>query len=1713
MKKIRCIFLVVAQIMFASVLTAQTIFDTVCVGDVKNYFVYASFPEYSNPSGDFQGGVDTVYQWVLSDNTKGILNPAQIGDTSVDVTWVASGDVVLTLIETIQDSLSGVSEITNCSRTNTLNVHIFDTISNFVLAQPQNASSVLGGSVIFNAGLLVGVPQTFGTLTYQWQYSNDGFSSWDNIAGANSPILTVNVMQVEDAGYYRCQVSSGCNQVNTSAAYLLIRGVPTIYLHPQNATICEGSPEVIIFRIGANCDDGDAILYQWQKSSSPDGPWENITDAVDSAYVINNPQVSDEGYYKCVVNSVLYPSANVSSNYCHFEVIDNMVVYFTTNNITCYGANNGSILVDSVLNGYAPFTYLWNTGATTNTIADLAPGSYSVQIIEGSSSGCSIEKTVEIEEPLPIRLGIDTSIWEYAQWINGQDNQYVEDITIDKINHNYYQTGSFETELKFGTSTVCPGNSGSFDMFVSKVSGDGEVAWSRHAGGSNDSYGKGVGVDSDGNVYVGGSFQTTICFYNADNTPGPIMTSTGFENNNYDYDGFIVKYNANGVYQNSVRIGGIFNDYIHAVYVNKDGQIFVTGSFEGDITIQGQTISSGSAANVFVARLNNDLSLRWLKAIENQPFEQVGNAIITDVADNTYISGYYQGENELQQDLFIARFDYAGTLKWVKTVNGTGFLSCGSLAVDYSECVYHTGSFTGNAQLRASDGSAMHNYVSAGGSDGFIQKFDRNGYLRWATTVGGTGNDSIKTITTDVLGNTYIAGVFSGSISFNNHTFTSTPNAANSFVAKYSNVESSHPYTQSIPPVWGNVINGIGNQDIKTIAIDNDQNIMIGGDFSLVAQFGDSVSLSANHPKDAFVAKLKETYEPKSPLIVDAFCPEDPSGSIQLFISGGTLPYNYVWSTEGDSAILNNIESGRYWFWIGDYYNTWNDSVCGFNGSIYVNHIHNAPVKPNYLTVDNNDFCAGSLNPNQITLMAHTIPTNITDSIYWMEGDCFTGTIINGSTGHPAADEYTMTIPAPTDTTTYYAYWVSEYCGRSLCATITVNVKPQPIMPEAIVADTNNFCKGSVDSIRFTAVGGSGRILEWLSSCNNNAVIGTGTRFSIIAPLDTTTYYARWKNDCGASECREIAINVTPYPNTTIYNLSEEYCSNESIDTLIGMPVGGTWNSVPGLTVISSNQATFNPALAFQGLTEITYTASYGGCDSTFIASTVVHYAPQPEYIGLDSVYCYDAANVLLTGNYAPHGTFSCNIANAIENIGYGKAMFKPSIAGVGGPYYITYTYEDINTGCIDSIVKTTSVIRPNLVIEGLPPVACTDEEYIIIHGLVDGSFYGGTFTGIGIAGHLEQGVALFDPNLEPGTYTITLSYTNYFGCSNYITQSIQIVEGPISPDTVYVLGGESAYCYQTIDSMILVAEGGSGDVIEWFQGSCGDAANLIDTGRQIQVAALNEAVSYFVRWSNGCGSSECLELPITVYELPEMQVEGVFSICSNDSTVISSAKSEGCEYIWMDIETGSLVGNGPEILLTPDESTWYRQIANNEHHCMDSIDFQISVLELPALDLGEDLFLFSCDSVEIIAGDGIGFDHYLWQDNSTESTYWVKETGDYYVMVYNDGCSITDTIYVELCTDKFFVPNAFSPNADGLNDYFRPLLSDMTLRAEMYIYARTGGLVFQTDNITEGWDGTDMKGAVCPSGTYAYVIKYHVKVGNGRTMEKTASGAVILLK
>jgi gliding motility-associated-like protein len=114
----------------------------------------------------------------------------------------------------------------------------------------------------------------------------------------------------------------------------------------------------------------------------------------------------------------------------------------------------------------------------------------------------------------------------------------------------------------------------------------------------------------------------------------------------------------------------------------------------------------------------------------------------------------------------------------------------------------------------------------------------------------------------------------------------------------------------------------------------------------------------------------------------------------------------------------------------------------------------------------------------------------------------------------------------------------------------------------------------------------------------------------------------------------------------------------------------------------------------------------------------------------------------------------------------------------------------------------------------------------------------------------------------------------------------------------------------------------------------------------------------------------------------------------------------------------------------------------------------------------------------------------YTWNTGSTNASIQVNDIGTYSTTVNYNGCTSTDsmTIFKDCYLD---IPNSFTPNNDGLNDYFLPrqLLSKGVTSYKMSVFNRWGQLVFETTALSgRGWDGR-FNDAVQPQGVYIYVI------------------------
>ncbi len=204
-----------------------------------------------------------------------------------------------------------------------------------------------------------------------------------------------------------------------------------------------------------------------------------------------------------------------------------------------------------------------------------------------------------------------------------------------------------------------------------------------------------------------------------------------------------------------------------------------------------------------------------------------------------------------------------------------------------------------------------------------------------------------------------------------------------------------------------------------------------------------------------------------------------------------------------------------------------------------------------------------------------------------------------------------------------------------------------------------------------------------------------------------------------------------------------------------------------------------------------------------------------------------------------------------------------------------------------------------------------------------------------------------------------------------------------------------------------------------------------------------------------------------------------------------------GVNYLWSD---GS---NDNKIEITSPGQYW---VEVEQQGCKLSDTINITVKPAPYVNLGNDTTVCSSQAVILSSGNPIA-SAYLWSTGETTATIQINKPGLYSVTVTENTCVSTDTVNVVWGDCPFFIPNAFTPNNDGKNDYFGVLNSFSLLNFSMKIYNRYGQVIFSTNNISDKWDGK-YKGKTMPVGTYPWSVVYV----NIQGYTKWMKGTVLIL-
>ena len=304
----------------------------------------------------------------------------------------------------------------------------------------------------------------------------------------------------------------------------------------------------------------------------------------------------------------------------------------------------------------------------------------------------------------------------------------------------------------------------------------------------------------------------------------------------------------------------------------------------------------------------------------------------------------------------------------------------------------------------------------------------------------------------------------------------------------------------------------------------------------------------------------------------------------------------------------------------------------------------------------------------------------------------------------------------------------------------------------------------------------------------------------------------------------------------------------------------------------------------------------------------------------------------------------------------------------------------------------------------------------------------------------------------------------------------------------------------------------------DWYQ-IYGSTSPFIENNAQLETT-INQDLTYYVKATTtfGCETWDSIKLYLVKPDLHCNKER----ICAGDSVVLTAGKAAYFE--WTSNPPDPYLNaqsTKEEIVVKPEQTTVYSVVGHGTNECSaTALSQKITVFQWPIqhINLTPDYIDSENPSVQFADLSEYGTTS-LWDfGNGNTSTlrtvvFSFSDLSQDSILISlttgNElGCSHDTSFYVPVGIFAVWFPNAFTPNLET-NKVFKPFTANDLSDYELFIYDRSGTLVFHTNDIEGYWDGT-YRGHECKPGAYVYITKYRRK-GVERLM--TQKGTVTLIK
>lgn len=494
-------------------------------------------------------------------------------------------------------------------------------------------------------------------------------------------------------------------------------------------------------------------------------------------------------------------------------------------------------------------------------------------------------------------------------------------------------------------------------------------------------------------------------------------------------------------------------------------------------------------------------------------------------------------------------------------------------------------------------------------------------------------------------------------------------------------------------------------------------------------------------------------------------------------------------------------------------------------------------------------------------------------------------------------------------------------------------------------------------------------------------------------------------------------------------------------------PTYGTWAGPSSLG--GGYLGTYTPSINLQGQ----YLYSYhfqNNSNCQLIKDTVNVVMPQTPTVSVNqATICIGQQTATLTAAGASNYTWTP--ATGLSTTSAGTVTANPSATTV-------YTVVGANGNCRDTI--TTQVTVNPL------PVLSVNSETICSGSSATLSASGASAYSWSPALSLNtaSGSSVVATPASSSVYSVIGTVNS---CTAVVNSSVTVMPTPtLNVNSVSICRGSDAS---------LSVNGATS--YSWFPSSALSAT----TGSNVSSSS-PVSITYTVIGILG-NCSDTTESTVTVNPLPALVVNSATVCYGFSADLIASGASF---YSWSPA-TYLNTASGASVIATPSVSTSY-VLTGTLGMCTSTLQTSVHVNPLPAASIGASNTIINTpgESVSLTASGGV---NYSWSNGSLTSLITIapSQTGDYCVTVVSaEGCEQKACITIEVSPEStIYIPNAFTPNGDDLNDVlYTPGTNIVTYH--FMIYNRWGNLVFESGDMEKGWDGT-YKGEPVKDDVYNY--------------------------